>query len=51
LVFEGTWEIRYAVGNIAEHHPSLAEHLNIAINTGTFCSCAPQCTAVRDLGG
>ncbi|MEJ2641007.1 MAG: hypothetical protein P8010_15665 [Desulfosarcinaceae bacterium] len=37
-----TWRIRNAIRKIKTAHPSLANHLNHAIRTGTFCSYAPE---------
>ena len=37
-----TRAIRYAMGRIAEHHPPLGEHLNLAIHTGTRCVYRPD---------
>ena len=36
-----TKAIRYALGKIAEHDAALAEHLEIAVRTGTYCAYAP----------
>lgn len=40
-----TRAIKYAVDRLAEHDPALAEHLRVAVRTGTFCSYTPP---VRD---
>jgi hypothetical protein len=37
-----TRSIRYATTRIAEHHPSLGQHLRQAINTGTYCCYTPD---------
>ena len=37
-----TRAIRYAMARIAEHHPSLGEHLDLAIRTGTYCGYRPD---------
>ncbi len=37
-----TRSIRYAVARIAEHHPALAEHLQQAVSTGTYCVYRPD---------
>ena len=37
-----TRSIRYATARIAEHHPSLGQHLRQAISTGTYCSYTPD---------
>jgi hypothetical protein len=36
-----TRAIKYAIDRIAENDPALAEHLRLAVRTGTFCSYAP----------
>jgi len=36
-----TRTIKYAIDRIAEHDPSLAEHLRLAVRTGTFCAYVP----------
>ena len=36
-----TRAIRHAIARIAEHDPQLADHLNRAIRTGTYCSYLP----------
>ena len=41
-----TRAIRYAMARIAEHHPLLGEHLNLAIRTGTYCGYRPDPRAV-----
>lgn len=37
-----TRSIRYALARIAEHHPSLADHLHQAVSTGTYCTYTPD---------
>jgi TolB-like protein len=37
-----TWRIRNAIRKIESIHPSLANHLNHTIRTGTFCSYTPE---------
>ncbi len=37
-----TRALRYALARIGEHHPELAEHLEQAVNTGTYCSYDPD---------
>ncbi len=37
-----TRSLRYAVARIAEHHPSLGEHLGRAVVTGTYCAYRPD---------
>jgi transcription elongation GreA/GreB family factor len=37
-----TRAIRYAMARIGQHHPSLGEHLNLAIRTGTYCVYLPD---------
>ncbi len=37
-----TRSIRYAVARIGEHHPGLAEHLQLALSTGTYCVYQPD---------
>jgi len=37
-----TWRIRNAIRKIEAVHPSLANHLNHAIRTGTFCGYKPE---------
>jgi tetratricopeptide (TPR) repeat protein len=37
-----TRSLRYALARIAEHHPSLGEHLSQAVRTGTYCVYAPD---------
>ncbi len=37
-----TRAIRQAVARIGEHHPQLATHFELCINTGTYCSYAPD---------
>jgi hypothetical protein len=37
-----TRAIRYALDRIREQHPSLADHLESTVDTGTYCSYAPD---------
>ena len=37
-----TRSLRYALGRFAEHHPSLAAHLEQSVHTGTYCSYKPD---------
>jgi len=37
-----TRSLRYALARIAEHHSTLAAHLEHALRTGTYCSYAPD---------
>ena len=37
-----TRSLRYALGRLAEHHPSLAAHLEHSVHTGTYCSYQPD---------
>jgi tetratricopeptide (TPR) repeat protein len=37
-----TRSLRYAIRRLAEHHPSLATHLERAVHTGTYCSYEPD---------
>ena len=37
-----TRSIRYSLARIAEHHPSLGEHLRHAVTTGTYCIYEPD---------
>jgi len=37
-----TRAIRLAMARIGEHHPGLAEHLEVAVRTGTYCSYVPD---------
>lgn len=37
-----TRSIRYAIKRLAEHHPTLATHLEQAVHTGTYCSYTPD---------
>jgi tetratricopeptide (TPR) repeat protein len=37
-----TRAIRHGIARIAEHHPELAEHLERAIRTGTYCAYIPD---------
>ncbi len=41
-----TRAIRYAMGRVDEHHPTLGEHLDLAIRTGTYCAYLPDPRAV-----
>jgi len=34
--------LRYALGRLVEHHPSLASHLDQSVHTGTYCRYAPD---------
>lgn len=43
-----TLAIRRALSKIAEYHPSLGEHLDTTIRTGTFCSYNPDPRAPTD---
>ena len=36
-----TRAIKYAIDRIGEHDPALAEHLRLAVRTGTFCTYVP----------
>jgi hypothetical protein len=36
-----TRSLRYALGRLAEHHPSLAAHLEQSVHTGTYCPTSP----------
>lgn len=36
-----TRAIKYAVDRLGEHDPALAEHLRVAVRTGTFCAYVP----------
>ncbi len=36
-----TRAIKYAIDRIAEHEPAVAEHLRLAVRTGTFCAYEP----------
>ena len=36
-----TRAIKYAIDRIGEHDPALAEHLRLAVRTGTFCAYVP----------
>ncbi len=36
-----TRAIKYALDRIAEHEPAVAEHLRLAVRTGTFCAYEP----------
>jgi hypothetical protein len=45
------WRIRDGIERIARRHPTLGEHLRVAITTGTLCryeSSAPTTWAVED---
>lgn len=37
-----TRSIRYALGRLAEHHPSIATHLERSVQTGTYCAYKPD---------
>jgi len=37
-----TRSLRYALRRLAEHHPTLATHLEQAVRTGTYCSYTPD---------
>lgn len=37
-----TWRIRSAIKKIDEHLPGMAQHLRLAIKTGTWCSYQPE---------
>ena len=37
-----TRSLRYAIGRLEEHHPTLAAHLGQTVRTGTYCSYAPD---------
>ncbi|MFP3899751.1 MAG: hypothetical protein ACLFXM_02770 [Acidimicrobiia bacterium] len=37
-----TRSLRYAITRLAEHHPTLATHLERAVRTGTYCSYTPD---------
>jgi hypothetical protein len=37
-----TRSIRYAIKRLADHHPTLATHLEQAVHTGTYCSYTPD---------
>lgn len=37
-----TRAIRQAIGRIAEHHPALGKHLEVAIRTGAYCMYQPD---------
>jgi tetratricopeptide (TPR) repeat protein len=37
-----TRSLRYAIKRLAEHHPTLATHLENAVRTGTYCSYTPD---------
>ena len=37
-----TRSMRYALGRLAEYHPTLASHLEQSVHTGTYCSYAPD---------
>jgi len=43
-----TRAIRLALGRIAEHSPSLGDHLNSTIRTGTYCSYRPDTRVAID---
>jgi tetratricopeptide (TPR) repeat protein len=37
-----TRSVRYALGRLADHHPTLAAHLEQSVHTGTYCRYAPD---------
>ena len=37
-----TRALRYALARVAEHHPELADHLDHAVRTGTYCCYEPD---------
>ncbi len=37
-----TRAIRYALARLGEHHPGLADHLDRAVRTGTYCAYEPD---------
>jgi hypothetical protein len=37
-----TRSIRYSLGRLAEHHPSVAAHLGQSVHTGTYCVYTPD---------
>lgn len=37
-----TRALRYALGRLAHHHPTLAGHLDHSVHTGTYCSYTPD---------
>jgi hypothetical protein len=37
-----TRSIRYSLGKLAEHHPSVAAHLERSVHTGTYCVHTPD---------
>jgi tetratricopeptide (TPR) repeat protein len=43
--------IRYAIDKIAPHDAALAEHLRVAVRTGTVCTYAPDDARARRLDG
>jgi hypothetical protein len=40
-----TRSIRYALGRLAEHHPTVASHLGANVRTGTYCAYLPDALA------
>jgi hypothetical protein len=42
--------IRQAIARVGENHPQLGEHLSRTVNTGTYCSYAPDPRAPFRLG-
>jgi hypothetical protein len=34
--------IRQAIARVGKHHPQLGKHLSRTVNTGTYCSYAPD---------
>ena len=37
-----TRALRYALARIREHHPELADHLDVTVRTGTYCAYEPD---------
>jgi tetratricopeptide (TPR) repeat protein len=42
-----TRAVRHGIARIGEHHPQLAEHLDHAVRTGTYCAYAPDASSIR----
>jgi hypothetical protein len=42
-----TRAVRHGIARIGEHHPQLAEHLDHAVRTGTYCAYAPDAASIR----
>jgi tetratricopeptide (TPR) repeat protein len=42
-----TRAVRHGIARIGEHHPRLAEHLDHAVRTGTYCAYAPDAASIR----